>query len=667
MTVQVQEHLWITLSDGCRLGARLWLPEAAARGKVPAVLEYIPYRKRDGTRGRDDPMHGYFAEHGYAAIRVDMRGSGESDGHLEDEYLKQEQDDALEVIAWIAAQTWCSGAVGMQGKSWGGFNALQVAARRPPALKAIITTFSTDNRYTDDIHYMGGCVLNDNLWWGSIMLAYQSRPLDPLIVGETWRERWLERLKQLPFFPALWLAHQRYDAYWKHGSVCEDFAAIECPVLAIGGWADAYTNAVPRLLEGLKVPRLGIIGPWGHVYPHDGAPGPAIGYLQEAVRWWDQWLKGEDSGIMDEPMLRAYVEDPVAPEVTRALIPGRWVGERTYPSPDITPHRLHLRADRSLGHGPDQGEVFRIRSPLSHGKAAGEWMGTGCPGEHPTDQRLDDGGALVFDTPVLEREFSVLGPPCLSLQVASDAPIAQLAVRLSDVAPEGWVTRVSYQVLNLTHRDSHEQPSALVPGRYYPVRLTLNACGHRFLPGHRVRLSIATAYWPTVWPAPYAATLSVRTQGSALELPVRKEGERGTVSFPPPVHGPKTPVTVIAPGRLRRVTSQDHISGLNTYLTEGEGGVFGEGVLRFDAVDVQIAHSLKRELTIGDEDPLSARYVLTQSYEMGREGWRTRVDTRAQMRSDVGTFYLTGTLTARLNAEVVAERAWDLTIPRDLV
>ncbi len=667
MPVQVQEHLWIPLSDGCRLGARLWLPEAAAHGKVPAVLEYIPYRKRDGTRARDDPMHGYFAEHGYAAVRVDMRGSGESDGHLADEYLQQEQDDALEVIAWIAAQPWCTGAVGLQGKSWGGFNALQIAARRPPALKAIITTFSTDNRYTDDVHYMGGCLLNDNLWWGSIMLAYQSRPLDPQIVGESWRARWLERLQRLPFFPALWLAHQRYDAYWKHGSVCEDFGAIECPVLAIGGWTDAYTNAVGRLLEGLKVPRLGIIGPWGHLYPHDGVPGPAIGYLQEATRWWDQWLKGEDSGIMREPMLRAYVEDPVPPEGTRSFIPGRWVGEPTYPSPYIGPRRWQLRGDLRLDgeRGPDT--VLSIRSPQSHGKAAGEWMGVGCPGEHPTDQRLDDGGALTFETPALEQEFSVLGAPVLQLQVASDAPVAQLCVRLADVLPDGRSTRVSYQLLNLTHRDSHERPSALEPGRWYDVRVTLNACGHRFLPGHRLRLSLATAYWPTVWPAPYPATLSLRTAGSALELPVRQGGEQLEVTFPPPVHGPRTPVSVLETGRLERISLQDHLSGLNTYLTAGEGGVFGEGVLRFDAVDVELAHSLRRELTIRDDDPLSARYALTQSYAMGREGWRTRIETRAEMRSDATSFYLSGTLTARLNGELVAERTWSESIPRDLM
>jgi uncharacterized protein len=662
----MQEHVWITLSDGCRLGARIWLPLAASENPVPAILEYIPYRKRDGTRARDEPMHGYYAQNGYAAVRVDMRGSGESDGHLADEYLKQEQDDALEVIAWIAAQPWCTGAVGMQGKSWSGFNALQVAARRPPALKAIITTYFTDHRYTDDIHFMGGCLLNDNLWWGSIMLAFQSRPLDPAIVGSSWRERWLERIEKLPFFPALWLAHQRYDAYWKHGSICLDYAAVDCPVLAIGGWSDSYTNAVPRLLEGLKVPRLGIIGPWGHIYPHDGVPGPAIGFLQEAVRWWDHWLKGRDTGIMKEPMLRAYVQDPVAPEGTRTFTPGRWVGEAHYPSAHIQPQRLFLCPDRSLGVRPDERREFSIRSPQSHGKAAGEWMGAGCPGEHPTDQRLDDGGALVFETPLLDRELSILGAPKLRLDISADAPVAQVAVRLSDVAPDGRATRVSYQVLNLTHRESHEHPTALKPGQRYDVDIILNACGHRFLPGHRVRLAIGTAYWPIIWPAPYPATLTVRTGESALELPVR-QSEGPKVEFNPPAHGPLAPVTKIAAGLIRRESVFDHVSGEAIYITEGIGGVFGEGVLRFDEVDIQVAHNLKRELKIRDEDPLSARYVLTQSFEMGRDGWRCRVNTRAEMHSDRDNFYLSGTLTAFENDHAVAERQWNETIARDLM
>src|SRR5215475_8683692 len=346
--VRVIENCWIPMSDGCQLAARIWLPVDAERNPVPAVLEYIPYRKRDFTRARDEPMHHYFAGHGYAAVRVDLRGSGDSDGLLLDEYLKQEHDDALEVIHWIAQQPWCSGAVGMMGKSWGGFNSLQVAERRPPELKAIITVCSTDDRYRDDVHYMGGCLLNDNLWWGTIMLAYSARPPDPALVGEGWRETWLQRLAAMPFFPALWLAHQRRDAYWRHGSVCEDYAAIRCPVYAIGGWADGYSNAVPRLLAGLSVPRKGLIGPWAHLYPHDGVPGPAVGFLQEAVRWWDHWLKGADNGIMSEPKLRMYAQQAVRPRPFVPAREGRWISEPTWPSPNVSPRTFALAAPGQL-------------------------------------------------------------------------------------------------------------------------------------------------------------------------------------------------------------------------------------------------------------------------------------------------------------------------------
>jgi hypothetical protein len=369
---------------------------------------------------------------------------------------------------------------------------------------------------------------------------------------------------------------------------------------------------------------------------------------------------------MDEPMLRAYIEDPVPPEGTRTFIPGRWVGERTWPSPEITARRLYLGADRALHEQRAESAVLTVRSPQSHGKAAGEWMGAGCPGENPTDQRLDDGGALLFDTPRLESEFSVLGAPVVHLRVAADAPVAQLVVRLCDIAPDERVTRVSYQVLNLTHRDSHEHPTELVPGRYYDVAVTLNACGHRFLPGHRIRLAIGSAYWPIIWPAPYAATLSICAGDSALDLPVRKGSEQ-PIAFAPPVHGPRTPISIVSPGSVHRFTMQDHVSGEMTYVTEGAGGVFGEGILRFDEIGIEIAHSMKRELVIRDDDPLSARYVLTQSYEMGRAGWRTLVNIRAQMRADQANFYLSATLTARLNGEVAAERAWDVAIVRDLI
>ena len=452
-------------------------------------------------------------------------------------------------------------------------------------------------------------------------------------------------------------------------------APSTCPVLVVGGWADAYTNAVPRLLEGLEVPRLGIIGPWGHIYPQDGVPGPAVGYLQEATRWWDQWLKGRDTGIMSEPMLRAYIEDPVPPEGTRLHVPGCWIGEPVYPSPNIQPLALHLRADHSLGAadapgavapGADAPSTLSIRSPQSHGKAAGEWMGAGCPGEHPTDQRLDDGGALVFETSMLEHDIVVLGAPRVEVRIAADAPVAQLALRLADVAPDGRATRVSYQVLNLTHRDSHEHPQPLKPGAFYDVVVVMNACGHRFLPRHRIRLSIASAYWPHVWPAPYPATLTIDTARSALKLPVRQnDGPR--INMPAPAHGPRTPVTQLDAGIIERYTMQDHVTGETTYITEAVGGVFGEGVLRFDEIGTEVSQSIKRTLTIKDDDPLSAHYVLMQSFMLGREGWRSRIETRAEMSSDHENFFINGDLSAYLNGELVAERHWNETFKRDLI
>jgi hypothetical protein len=294
-------------------------------------------------------------------------------------------------------------------------------------------------------------------------------------------------------------------------------------------------------------------------------------------------------------------------------------------------------------------------------------MATGCPGELPVDQRLDDGAAQLFDTAPLDEPVEILGAPELLLDLASDAPVAQLAVRLCDVAPDGRSARVSYGVLNLTHRDGHESPAPLEPGRRYRVRVKLNDCGHRFAAGHRIRIAVATGYWPIVWPAPTAATLTLRAGASHLDLPVRQGGAGDAVAFEPPVRGQAAPTTQISPGSIRRTSKQDHVSGETTYVTEGIGGVFGEGILRFDEIDTTLAHSLKRELVIRDDDPLSACYVLTQSYEMGREGWHIRIESRSVLTADLDRWHLTTDLTAKENGEVVTERSWTEDIPRDLI
>jgi putative CocE/NonD family hydrolase len=661
------EHFWITLKDGCRLSARMWLPEDAETNPVPAILEYIPYRKRDGTRGRDEPMHHYFAGHGYAAIRVDLRGSGESDGLLEDEYLQRELDDGVEVIEWIARQKWCSGAVGMMGKSWGGFNCLQVASLRPKPLKAVLSVCSTDDRYADDIHYMGGCLLNDNLWWGAIMLAYQARPADPELFGAGWRDNWRTRLENMPFWPALWLKHQRRDDYWRHGSICEDWSAIQVPVFLVGGWADAYTNAIPRMLEHLQVPRKAVIGPWAHVYPQDGTPAPAIGFLQEAVKWWDRWLKNADNGVDREPMLRAWINDWTEPTGTRIDPPGRWVAEERWPSANMAARVLHLNPGKLAGKaGP--AEALSIRSPLHVGQASGEWMGAGCPGEMPTDQRVDDALSLVFDTEPLDAPLEVLGAPELDLMLASDKPRAQIGVRLCDVAPDGTSLRVSYQVLNLTHRAGHAAPEPLEPGRKYRIRVKLNDCGHRFAAGHRLRVAISTGYWPMVWPAAEDATLTLVGGESRLALPVRAaRAEDDGNPFGEPEMAPQARTTKLSEGRIERRFSYDAVQECALYVTDADGGVFGEGMVRFDEIGTAQDHALKRELSIRPHDPLSAAYTLTSSYVMQRPGWDIRIEVLCTMTADADTFFLSGEMQAFEAGQSVIRRVWREEIPRDLV
>jgi uncharacterized protein len=596
---------------------------------------------------------------------VDMRGSGESDDVLQDEYLQLELDDAVEVIDWIARQPWCDGSVGMMGKSWGGFNCLQVAAMRPKPLKAVLSVCSTDDRYADDIHYMGGCLLNDNHWWGAIMLGFQARPADPQLFGAGWRENWLMRLNEMPFWPATWMKHQARDAYWKHGSICEDYAAIQCPVMLIGGWADAYTNAIPRMLEHLKVPRRAIIGPWAHLYPHDGMPGPAIGFLQEAVKWWDHWLKGAENGAMDGPMLWSWLEDSAQPTTTATYREGRWVGDQTWPSPSVTTQPWSLGAG-VLAQSPQPAGALSICSPQTVGMGCGEWMGAGCPGEMPADQRMDDAGSLVCDSAPLSQPLDLLGVPVLDLEFSVDRPVAQVGVRLSDVVPDGAAQRASYAVFNLNHLAGHDKPQPLELGKRYRARIKLNALGHRFAAGHRLRLAISTAYWPLIWPTPERATLTVHTGGTKLELPVRApQSLDGTNPFPPPESAPLTPISKVAEGRMKREILHDLLTGAVTYVTDGEGGVFGEGIIRFDEIDVVVNHALRRELTIHPDDPLSAHYRIIQSQDMKREGWEIHVETETVMTSTRSELILTGKLDAFENGKRVASRNWRETVPRN--
>lgn len=654
------ETEWVTMPDGCRLAARIFLPSDAERAPVPAILEFLPYRRRDYTRLRDDRQHAWMAARGYACIRVDMRGTGDSDGLTHGEYLQAELDDAVSIIEWVAAQPWCTGKLGMMGISWGGFNALQVAAMRPPALKAIITACSTDDRYADDIHWMGGCLIADNVNWSGTMFAFNSRPPDPEVVGDRWREMWLERLEALKPWILDWLPHQRRDAYWKHGSVCEDPAAIECAVYAVGGWEDGYSNAIPRMLERLSCPRKGLIGPWAHCWPHLGRPEPRIGFLREAQRWWDHWLKGVDTGIMDEPMLSAWMQDSVPPAPQYDARPGRWVAETAWPSSRIAAQQFALNRC-GLEAEPKAEDPLTARTPQTLGLTSGEWLSFGDAGEMPVDQRTDDGQSLSFDTAALASRMEILGAPVVELEIAVDRPVAFLCARLCDVSPDGASTRVSYGFLNLTHDTTHETVTPLVPGARRRVRLQLNDIAHAFAPGHRIRLAVSTSYWPMVWPSPEPVTLTLFAGASRLLLPVRDAaGEPLPPAFAPPEESLAGPTEIRRPPARRRTAETEIVSGTVTVEDHKD-----RGDLWFGAIDLVMGgHSTDRYRLTGD-DPLSAEQTCTNTITLARGAWQVRTETTTTLRATATDFVLAAEVRAYAGEEEVFARSWETQIPRD--
>jgi len=663
-SIREWEHVEIPLSDGCRLAARIWMPEDADQAPRPAILEYIPYRKNDVTWPRDAQTHPWMASHGYVCVRVDLRGSGDSGGVLRDEYLQQEFDDGVEVIEWLAAQPWCDGGVGMIGISWGGFNGLQIAALAPPALKAVVSVCSTDDRYADDVHYMGGCLLNENLSWAAQMFARNSLPPDPRHAGERWRGRWFERLRGTGHWLLPWLEHQVRDDYWRHGSVCEDPDRIQCPVFAVSGWADGYCSAVFRLLERLSVPRRGLVGPWAHTYPHVGRPGPAIDFLDECRRWWDYWLKGRDTGIMTEPMLRAWLQDSARPWADYDERPGRWVGEPAWPAPDGERRILQptgagglVGADQSGAHA-----TLAVSSPLGTGLAAGKWCSYAQPGDQPGEQRPDDGGSLVFDSRPLEAPLDILGDPVLELAVSSDQPTAMVAVRLNDVAPDGASTRVTYGLLNLTHRNGHDRAEALTPGERYRVRVPLKHIGQRFSAGHRLRLAISSSYWPLAWPAPAPVTLEVDTAATRLELPVRAPRPAEEQLRPPgPPVAPREPPTT-------EVEAPDHSWCASHDLTHGRYTLaVGDGIgsVHFDDAGLTVTKQGTERYSVAEGHPASAVSEARWRAGARRDGWAVETVTETRLGCDTLAFHVAATLRAYENGELCYEQEWTRVIPRN--
>ncbi|MDH6123954.1 CocE/NonD family hydrolase [Kitasatospora sp. GP82] len=662
----IREDLRIPLADGVALYARVWRP--VTEEPVPALLEYLPYRLTDWTAPRDAQRHPWYAGHGYASVRVDIRGHGNSGGVPGDEYSTQELTDGVAVVRWLAAQPWCSGRVGMFGISWGGCNALQVAVLAPEALKAVVTVCSTDDRYDNDVHYIGGSLLAVDMHARSAtILALAARPPDPKYVGDDWRRMWLERLAAVEPLIHPWLTHQSRDGYWRHGSVCEDYRAITAPVLAVGGWADPYRDAVLRLVEHLEAPVRGLIGPWSHQYPDRGLPpGPAIGFLQETLRWWDHWLKDIDTGVMGEPALRSWMNESVPPATVYANRPGRWVGDESWPSPDV--REVHYGLDEALRTAgtPSDDRFVHVRSPQHTGIDAGRFLPFGNASDLPPDQREEDGRSVCFDSHPLPEPVEILGRAGVLLRLRCDGRRGQVVARLCDVAPDGSSTLVTRGVLNLTARQGRDRVVEWTPGEVEDVGFDLVGIAHAFPPGHRIRLALSSAYWPWVWPQPWVGGFELDPGHSVLVLPVRHlaaDAGSPAITFEPPEQSAGLDVRITEPltARPERQVIRDVATGewrLEVDPEYGGSRTYPDGLV----CDEQAVEAYR----ILDDDPLSAqtRSDWTIRLERPELGWDVTVRTRSEITCDATHFTARSHLSAWEGGSAVFERDWEQRIPR---
>lgn len=371
-------------------------------------------------------------------------------------------------------------------------------------------------------------------------------------MGERWRELWLERLRRMPLLAVDWLRHPRRDAFWRHGSVCEDYGQIQAAVLAVGGWADAYSNAVPRLLKGLSGPRKGIIGPWEHKYPQLARVGPSIDFLGEALRWWDHWLNGEPRDVLEDADLTAFLLEFKTPSAKLGPRSGRWVGLPHWPASEIQHTTLYM-GDAGLTSTPGAAGPKAVSTPQHLGEACGYFCaGMRIDDELPGDQREDDALSLCFDSKPLDQDMVLLGAPRLKLRFASDKPSALLAVRLCAVAPDGSSERITWRPINLTHGQSHAEPSPMIPGRRIDLDIMLNDIGYTVPAGHRLRLAVCTTYWPMLWPSPEVATVTLYPESALLSLPQLLDGGSSLEIAPP--EAPRYPTSDRVPGNVTPFT-----------------------------------------------------------------------------------------------------------------
>lgn len=666
--VEIRYDVRIPTRAGLALSANLFMPVARQAGeRFPAILEMIPYRKDDWRYQADHRRMTYLAQRGYAGCRLDIRGTGSSPGIAMDEYTTAETEDGYDTVEWLAAQPWCNGRVGMWGISYGGFTAIQVAKLQPPSLKAIMPVYATDDRYTDDVHYVGGCRTASELaQYALSQMAMNAMPPRPEYAREEWAGQWRARLEQTPLWLLTWLRQQTDGPYWRRGSLAPDYDRITCAIFHIGGWADGYTDPVLRMQEKcVNAPRKALIGPWVHLPPDSAYPGPTMDYLHEMVRFFDYWLKGIDNGVMAEPSLTYFRREYTEPEPFPAQANGRWCSEAAYPIERQRPQVFYLGAG-SLQPGPVsvmETDTYPHRPAL--GVRAGLcWGAGGAPNGLARDLRPDEALSLVYTSQALAEPLDIFGFPGVVLYLSATVPVAHVVVRLADVAPDGVSALVTSGVLNLTHREGHTDPQPLTPGQVYEVRVQLKATGYRFLAGHRVRLSIASAYWPAFWPSPYKGTNTLHRGPAApsrLILPVVPESS----AAPPPPSFKVSPPQLIEIGDYAgeppvwEVTEDVINQAVTVKVYDGDTSILPDGVRLFTSEQL--------EMTAYHHDPATVHLYNRVIYQLQERGYETLITAAGAIRSTLTDFHIDTQLKVSLNGSPFFEKSWLESIPRRLL
>lgn len=640
------------MKDGVRLAATLYMPDGAKpTDKFPALLEYLPYRKDDGTAAGDYSKHAYFARRGYVGARVDIRGFGASEGVPTDrEYSQQEQLDAEQIIHWLATQPWSNGNVGMFGISWGGFNALQMAMRHPPELRAVLAIAATEELFHDDIHYIDGLLHVDEFELNMDMA--------PGITGApdyTLDEKTLGPRFDAPPWSLLYFQHQRDGTFWR--SPIRPLSDITVPCFLIGGLVDGYRDSIPRMLEQTKAPIHALIGPWNHSFPNDADFGPRIEWCADAVRWFDYWLKGRDTGILNDPKLTIYLRHYFPPDPNLEQVPGEWRAENDWP-----PHGQHAvtfypQPDHTLGPNPPPHDTHHLKYIPFIGVEAGFWWG-----ELLSDQRPVDAFSLVYDSAPLTKDLAIMGRPHAFLSASADAPLADWFARLSDIAPDGSVTQVTGAGLSGAQRESMLDPKPLEPGKFYPLDVEMHLTTWVFPKGHRIRLSISNALWPMVLSTPYKMTTALALggdDGSRFTLPVIPlAGPLAKVEPPEPSEERADVKSLGFPWPGEWLVTRDEGRQKTTVLWKGKmGGEYPWGKetdLEQLTYEIEEAHP-ETNIIHGDAE---STYALRDRILV----WRGHLS----VTTDATNINYTYTRELLKDGTLLKTKTWQQTIPRDL-